>query len=52
MSKGLGENRNCFPMLSLKPASELTFDTTIPAAVEMMSAGIWATSPSPTVRSV
>ena len=36
----------------LSSDSEAARLTTMPAAVEMIRAGIWATSPSPTVRMV
>ena len=54
-SRALGWPRICAPMSAprLPPSSsEATRVTMMPAAVEMMSAGICATSPSPMVKMV
>ena len=49
---GRGRSVSCAMTSWLSSDSEAARLTTMPAAVEMIRAGIWATSPSPTVRIV
>ncbi len=48
----LGFPSNCSERSLLKLPSDATLETIIPDAVEINSAGIWDTKPSPTVSNV